>query len=47
MGTGNKANSCTPGRAAEDIGRVVDIAASHYSHISAALTQDSKVYMWG
>lgn len=27
--------------------RVVDIAASHYSNISAAMTQNSRVYMWG
>lgn len=47
LGSGNKANSCSPTRVAVDIGRVVDIAASHYNHISAALTQDSKVYMWG
>ena len=32
---------------AEHIGRVVDVSASHYNHISAALTQDSKVFMWG
>ena len=47
LGTGNKANSCVPTRVAEDIGRVIDIAASHYNHISAAITQDSTVYMWG
>jgi RCC1 and BTB domain-containing protein len=47
LGTGNKANSCSPTRVAEDIGRVIDIAASHYNHISAAITQDSTVYMWG
>ena len=47
LGSGNKANSCTPTRVAEAVGRVVDVSASHYNHISAALTQDSKVYMWG
>ena len=47
LGTGHKANSCSPARAAIEIGRVVDIAALHYSHISAALTQDDEVYMWG
>ena len=47
LGTGTKANSCIPTRVAEDIGRVIDIAASHYNHISAAITQDSTVYMWG
>lgn len=29
------------------LNRVVEIAASHCNHISAALTQNSKVYMWG
>eukprot|EP00095_Tigriopus_kingsejongensis_P000582 maker-scaffold372_size192401-snap-gene-0.50 protein:Tk00582 transcript:maker-scaffold372_size192401-snap-gene-0.50-mRNA-1 annotation:"rcc1 and btb domain-containing protein 1" len=47
LGTGNKANSCCPTKVATEIGRIVDIAASHYNHISAAITQDSKVYMWG
>ena len=27
--------------------RVIDIAATHYSQISAALTENFKVYMWG
>jgi RCC1 and BTB domain-containing protein len=27
--------------------RFVDVAASHYNHTSAAMTQNSKVYMWG
>jgi len=30
-----------------DIGRVAEIAAIHYSHISAAMTQTGRVYMWG
>lgn len=47
LGTGHKANSCSPARAALEIGRVVDIASLHYSHISAAITQDEEVYMWG
>ncbi|GFY75775.1 RCC1 and BTB domain-containing protein 1 [Trichonephila inaurata madagascariensis] len=47
LGTGNKTNQVLPVRIATEIGRVVEIAASHYNHISAALTQTSKVFMWG
>lgn len=47
LGSGDKSNSALPALINSDIGRVVDIAASHYSHISAAMTQNSKVYMWG
>ncbi|XP_064456024.1 RCC1 and BTB domain-containing protein 1-like [Ornithodoros turicata] len=47
LGTGNKANQVNPVRIASDIGRIVEIAASHYVHISAAMTQTFKVYMWG
>lgn len=47
LGTGNKANQVSPFRMPAEIGRVVEIAASHYNHISAAATQTSKVYMWG
>ncbi|XP_013780686.1 RCC1 and BTB domain-containing protein 1-like [Limulus polyphemus] len=47
LGTGNKANQVTPVRIAAEIGRVVDISASHYNHISAVMTQTSKLYMWG
>merc|ERR1719376_273059 len=34
---------------AEELGRIVDIAAVHYSHISAAVTQmaSNKTWMWG
>ena len=47
LGTGNKANSCTPTKVGEDLGRIVEVSATHYNHISAALTQDSRCYMWG
>lgn len=47
LGTGNKANQVNPVRIASDIGRVVEVAASHYNHISAAMTETFKVYMWG
>ena len=42
LGTGNKANSCTPTKVGEDLGRIVEVAATHYNHISAAITQDSR-----
>ena len=29
----------------EDLGRIVEVSATHYNHISAALTQDSRCYM--
>jgi len=45
--TPTKANVFSPERILEDIGRVVDIAATHYNHISAAMNQNSKIYMWG
>ncbi|KAL7641414.1 UNVERIFIED_CONTAM: hypothetical protein RMT77_008554 [Armadillidium vulgare] len=47
LGTGNKANQCSPVRIAQDIDRIVDIACTHYCHISAAMTQNSKIYLWG
>ena len=31
----------------EELGRIVEVAATHYNHISAAMSQDSRVYMWG
>ena len=43
LGTGNKANSCTPTKVGEDLGRIVEIVATNYNHISATLTQDSWV----
>ena len=47
LGTGSKANQTSPIRIAPNLGRFVDIAASHYNHISSALSQDGKSYMWG
>ncbi|ELT97775.1 hypothetical protein CAPTEDRAFT_180059 [Capitella teleta] len=47
LGTGNKANMISPVRIAVDLGRFVEIAATHYNHLSAALTQAGKVFMWG
>uniref|UniRef100_A0A1B6FAI1 BTB domain-containing protein n=1 Tax=Cuerna arida TaxID=1464854 RepID=A0A1B6FAI1_9HEMI len=47
LATGNKSNLCTPFPIIADIGRIVEIAATHYGHISAAMTQNCTVYMWG
>ena len=48
LGVGNKSNCSTPMRAAEDIGRIIEVAATHYSHISAAVSHiTSSCYMWG
>ena len=48
LGIGNKSNCSTPMRAAEDIGRITTIAATHYAHISAAVSHvNSLVHMWG
>ncbi|XP_038050158.1 RCC1 and BTB domain-containing protein 1-like [Patiria miniata] len=47
LGTGNKANLVTATRVGTDIGRFVEIAATHYSHISSAMLQSGMVYMWG
>ena len=44
---GNKANSCTPTKVAEDLGRIVEVAATHYNHISAAMSQDGRVKYLG
>ncbi|KAL1140940.1 hypothetical protein AAG570_000868 [Ranatra chinensis] len=40
-------NVFTPEQIVDSIGRVVDIAASHYNHVSACAAQNSTVYMWG
>ncbi|CAK8672771.1 RCC1 and BTB domain-containing protein 1-like [Clavelina lepadiformis] len=47
LGSGNKANTVTPLQVATNAGRVITIAASHYSHSSAALNQNGQVWMWG
>ncbi|XP_023712816.2 RCC1 and BTB domain-containing protein 1 [Cryptotermes secundus] len=47
LGTGNRSNVSAPVHVASEIGRIVDVAATHYNHISTAMTQNSKVYMWG
>ncbi|XP_039252770.1 RCC1 and BTB domain-containing protein 1-like isoform X2 [Styela clava] len=47
LGSGNKANAVTPIQVASSVGRVVLVAASHYSHSSSAQNQHGQVYMWG
>uniref|UniRef100_A0A8C6UJ48 Regulator of chromosome condensation (RCC1) and BTB (POZ) domain containing protein 1 n=1 Tax=Neogobius melanostomus TaxID=47308 RepID=A0A8C6UJ48_9GOBI len=47
LGTGNKSNQLTPVRVLADKERVVEIAACHSTHTSAAKTQSGQVYMWG
>lgn len=48
LGIGNKSNCSTPMRAAQDIGRITAVAATHYAHISAAVSHiTNQCYMWG
>lgn len=47
LGTGNRANMGSPAKVVSPEERFVEIAASHYSHISASMCQTGKVYMWG
>lgn len=47
LGTGNKSNVSSPTQVVHQIGCCVEIAASHYNHVSAALFQNGAVCMWG
>ncbi|XP_043461516.1 RCC1 and BTB domain-containing protein 1-like isoform X1 [Leptopilina heterotoma] len=48
LGLGNKANSCSPVKITlPEMGRVSDIAALHYNHISVAVGQGGRIFMWG
>ncbi|KAJ8350346.1 hypothetical protein SKAU_G00254760 [Synaphobranchus kaupii] len=48
LGTGNKSNQLSPVHImAEKESRIVEIAACHSTHTSAAKTQSGQVYMWG
>ncbi|KAG5339698.1 RCBT1 protein, partial [Acromyrmex heyeri] len=47
LGIGNKTNSCKPVMVEHEMGRVSDIAAMHYNHISIAVGEGGRVYMWG
>ncbi|XP_059000409.1 RCC1 and BTB domain-containing protein 1 isoform X3 [Mustela lutreola] len=47
LGTGNKNNLLSPAHIMVEKERVVEIAACHSAHTSAAKTQGGHVYMWG
>uniref|UniRef100_A0A3Q0R638 Regulator of chromosome condensation (RCC1) and BTB (POZ) domain containing protein 1 n=1 Tax=Amphilophus citrinellus TaxID=61819 RepID=A0A3Q0R638_AMPCI len=47
LGTGNKSNHLSPVHIMADKERVVEVAACHSAHTSAAKTQSGQVYMWG
>ncbi|KAM4560343.1 RCC1 and BTB domain-containing protein 1 isoform 2-T2 [Odontesthes bonariensis] len=47
LGTGNKSNHLSPVQIMADKDRVVEVAACHSTHTSAAKTQSGEVYMWG
>ncbi|XP_053563999.1 RCC1 and BTB domain-containing protein 2 isoform X2 [Bombina bombina] len=47
LGTGNKSNQSYPVQVSVDKERVVEIAACHSSHTSAAKSQSGQIYMWG
>uniref|UniRef100_A0A8U7M189 RCC1 and BTB domain containing protein 2 n=2 Tax=Corvus TaxID=30420 RepID=A0A8U7M189_CORMO len=47
LGTGNKSNQSYPTTVIVDKDRVIEIAACHSAHTSAAKTQSGQVYMWG
>ncbi|KAM8822174.1 RCC1 and BTB domain-containing protein 2 isoform 1-T1 [Synchiropus picturatus] len=47
LGTGNKSNQAVPTLINTDKERIVEVAACHTSHTSAAKTQSGQVLMWG
>ncbi|EFN61765.1 RCC1 and BTB domain-containing protein 1 [Camponotus floridanus] len=47
LGIGNKTNACNPVLVTHEMGRISDIAALHYNHISTAVGVGGRVYMWG
>ncbi|KAG1932878.1 RCC1 and BTB domain-containing protein 2 isoform X1 [Pimephales promelas] len=47
LGTGNKSNQAVPTLINMDKERMVEVAACHTSHTSAAKTQSGQVLMWG
>eukprot|EP00064_Thunnus_orientalis_P000753 superscaffoldBa00000042_g754 len=47
LGTGNKSNQALPTLINTDKERIVEVAACHTSHTSAAKTQSGQVLMWG
>uniref|UniRef100_A0A665UZ49 BTB domain-containing protein n=1 Tax=Echeneis naucrates TaxID=173247 RepID=A0A665UZ49_ECHNA len=47
LGTGHKSNQLSPVQIMTEKERIVEIAACHATHTSAAKTQSGQVYMWG
>lgn len=47
LGTGNKSNQPSPVKIMVEKERIVEVAACHPTHTSAAKTQNGQVYMWG
>ncbi|KAG8452336.1 hypothetical protein GDO86_004226 [Hymenochirus boettgeri] len=47
LGTGNKSNQSYPVQVLVEKERIVEIAACHSSHTSAAKSQSGQIYMWG
>ncbi|KAL6039185.1 hypothetical protein STEG23_012209, partial [Scotinomys teguina] len=47
LGTGNKSNQSYPTPVVVEKDRIIEIAACHSAHTSAAKTQGGHVYMWG
>uniref|UniRef100_A0A8C2J4L7 Regulator of chromosome condensation (RCC1) and BTB (POZ) domain containing protein 1 n=2 Tax=Cyprinus carpio TaxID=7962 RepID=A0A8C2J4L7_CYPCA len=47
LGTGNKSNQLSPIQVMAEKERIVEIAACHSTHTSAAKTQSGQVFMWG
>uniref|UniRef100_A0A669F373 Regulator of chromosome condensation (RCC1) and BTB (POZ) domain containing protein 1 n=1 Tax=Oreochromis niloticus TaxID=8128 RepID=A0A669F373_ORENI len=47
LGTGTKSNHLSPVHIMADKERVVEVAACHSTHTSAAKTQSGQVFMWG
>lgn len=47
LGTGNKNNQLSPVQIMTEKERIVEVAACHSTHTSAAKTQSGQVYMWG
>ncbi|KAL6101054.1 rcbtb1 [Pungitius sinensis] len=47
LGTGNKSNQLSPVQIMAEKERIVEVAACHSTHTSAAKTQSGQVYMWG
>ncbi|XP_028903699.1 RCC1 and BTB domain-containing protein 2 isoform X2 [Ornithorhynchus anatinus] len=47
LGTGNKSNQSYPIPVPVEKDRIIEIAACHSAHTSAAKTQSGHVYMWG